>query len=229
MDQEPTSNDHPLALVVDDEPGLRRLMELELKAEGYRVCGASNGAEALEQVRRHDPAIVVMDWMMPVMDGIETLRRLRRSSPVPVIIVSARDRDADRVLATRAGADAYIVKPFAAGELGDRVRKLLNRSSADEGTILAGDLRIQFHPRLVQRTDGSLVPLSRTEWRLLDRLAADVGRPVARGVLLTDVWGPEYADDTGFLETWIVRMQRKLAGPPGVSPLAAAGDGYQLG
>lgn len=205
----------PLLLVVDDEAGILRLMKLELSAQGFRVITASDGESAITMAEEHRPDAILLDVMMPGISGLEVMRRLRERSNVPVLLVTAKDKDTDKVRGLELGADDYIVKPFNPDELGARIRAVLRRvlSQDVERVVRAGDVEIDLTRRLVKRS-GEPVALTRTEWLLLQHLAANAGKVMLNTELLTKVWGPEYRDDLQYLRVWVSRLRAKLEATP---------------
>lgn len=205
----------PLLLVVDDEAGILRLIKLELSAQGFRVITASNGEEALRLAEEQRPDAVLLDIMMPEITGLEVMRRLRERTNVPVLLVTAKDKDADKVRGLELGADDYIVKPFSPDELGARVRAVLRRGLGQdvERVVRAGDVEIDLTRRLVKR-NGNPVAVTRTEWLLLQHLAANAGKVMLNTELLSKVWGPEYRDDLQYLRVWVSRLRAKLEAEP---------------
>jgi DNA-binding response OmpR family regulator len=209
-------NADPFVLAVDDEPGILRLLKLELQDQGFHVATAGTGEEAIGAAEEQRPDIVLLDVMMPEMGGLEVMRRLRERSDAPIILVTARDADADKVRGLEQGADDYVVKPFSAEELGARIRAVLRRSSGPRGServLLAGGATIDLGRRLVTR-DGETISLTRTEWLLLQQLAANAGRVMTNAELLSKIWGAEYRDDLQYLRVWISRLRRKLEPEP---------------
>lgn len=205
----------PLLLVVDDEAGILRLMKLELSAQGFRVVTASDGDQAIAMAEDHRPDAVLLDVMMPGLSGLEVMRKLRERSNVPVLLVTAKDKDTDKVRGLELGADDYIVKPFNPDELGARVRAVLRRTLAQDidRVITAGDVEIDLNRRIVKK-GGEPVSLTRTEWLLLQHLAANAGKVMLNTELLTKVWGPEYRDDLQYLRVWVSRLRAKLEDTP---------------
>jgi two-component system KDP operon response regulator KdpE len=205
----------PLLLVVDDEAGIVRLMKLELSAQGFRVITATDGESAIAMAEEQRPDAILLDIMMPGASGLEVMRRLRERSNVPVLLVTAKDKDTDKIRGLELGADDYIVKPFNPDELGARVRAVLRRvlSQDVERVVKAGDVEIDLTRRLVRKA-GEPVALTRTEWLLLQHLAANPGKVMLNTELLTKVWGPEYRDDLQYLRVWVSRLRAKLEDTP---------------
>src|SRR6186713_2432838 len=207
----------PLILVADDEPRITKLVSIALGEEGFRVVTANSGEEALQKAEEVRPDIILLDIVMPDLDGIEVMRQLRERRPVAVILLTAKGSTADKDKGLDLGADDYIAKPFHPDELAARVRAVLRRSSGaspGSGVLAFDDIEIDLERRLVTR-DGKLVQLSRTEWLLLQHLAANPGKVVLHTELLTKVWGPEYRDDLQYLRVWVSRVRRKLGAAPG--------------
>lgn len=207
----------PLVLVADDEPRITKLVSIALSEEGFRVVTASGGADAIAKAEEMRPDIVLLDLVMPDLDGIEVMRELRERRPVPVILLTARGSTADRAKGLDLGADDYVAKPFHPDELAARVRAVLRRSTGavpGGGIVRFDETEIDLERRMVTR-GGALVELSRTEWLLLSHLAANAGKVVLHSELLTKVWGPEYRDDLQYLRVWVSRVRRKLGARPG--------------
>ncbi len=205
-------------LVVDDEERILNFLKSKLKASGYEVLTASNGVEALEQIQGQDPDLIVLDVLMPKMDGFETLKQLRTFSSIPAIILSARGTDADKIRGLALGADDYLPKPFNPGELVARIEAVRRRLGPAEQRKMAeplalAGLRINFEKHLVV-VRGEEVHLTRIEWLLLSELAHNAGRLMTYGELLTRLWGPEYRDDVQILRTWISRLRTKIEEDP---------------
>lgn len=221
-------------LIVDDEPRYLRLMEANLVTEGFSVLKATNGQEAVDIVAEKHPDLVLLDVMMPVLDGFGACERIREFSNVPIIIVTARGSENDRVRGLDLGADDYIVKPFSATELLARVRAVLRRvqvsgSAFQQAIFSHGNLRIDFARAEVFK-DSKIVYLSATEYRLLLQFAHNVGTVLTSEQLLTDVWGPEYRDDKEILWVSISRLRQKLESDP-KNPqhiLTRSGLGYTM-
>ena len=205
-------------LVVDDEPRYVRLMEANLTSEGFQVLKALNGQEAIEIVAEKHPDLVLLDIMMPGIDGFVACERIREFSNVPIIVVTAKGEERDRVRGLDLGADDYIVKPFSATELLARVRSVLRRaqnsgSVFQQPVFIHGNLRIDFARAEVFR-DDKMIFLSATEYRLLLQLARNTARVLPSEQLLSDVWGSEYRDDKEILWVSISRLRQKLEDDP---------------
>jgi two-component system KDP operon response regulator KdpE len=173
---------------------------------------ASSGEEALRLAEEHRPDIVLLDIVMPDVTGLEVMRRMRERTSVPVILLTAKGADADKIRGLELGADDYLAKPFSPEELSARVRAVLRRSigsSARENIVRADGVEIDLNRRLVKR-DGELVALTRTEWMLLQHLASHPGKIMLNVELLAKVWGPEYRDDLQYLRVWVSRLRSKL-------------------
>jgi two-component system KDP operon response regulator KdpE len=222
----------PLVLAVDDESGILRLIKLELTTQGFRVVTAENGEEALRMAEEHRPDIALLDIVMPDITGLEVMRKLRERTNIPVILLTAKGSDADKVRGLEMGADDYLAKPFSPEELSARVRAVLRRavgSSGLENVVRVENVEIDLNRRLVKR-DGELVTLTRTEWMLLQHLAANAGKVMLNAELLSKVWGPEYRDDLQYLRVWVSRLRRKLETDPSSPRLIKTfqGIGYML-
>ena len=207
----------PLVLVADDEPRITKLVSIALTGEGFRVVTAGGGEEALVRAEEIRPDIVLLDIVMPDLDGIEVMRRLRERRAVPVILLTAKGSATDKAKGLDLGADDYIAKPFHPDELAARVRAVIRRSTGlgpGAGVIRFDDEEIDLERRTVTR-GGELVALSRTEWLLLQHLATNDGKVVLHTELLTKVWGPAYRDDLQYLRVWVSRVRRKLGARPG--------------
>jgi DNA-binding response OmpR family regulator len=205
-------------LVVDDEPLYIHLLQVNLKAEGYEVITGNNGEEALEKVSSQHPDLAILDIMMPKLDGITTCERIRQFSNVPIIMLTARGEEQDRVRGLNAGADDYVVKPFSATELVARVRAVLRRAqNQDQDTqnryFVHDNLRIDFARAEVWK-ENKPVFLSATEYRLLIQFAHNVGQVLTAEDLLVAIWGPQYRDDKEILWVSIARLRQKLEDNP---------------
>ncbi|MGQ9490090.1 MAG: response regulator transcription factor [Anaerolineae bacterium] len=205
-------------LVVDDEPRMRRFVRMNLDLEGYEVTEAENGLVALEKVREQMPDLVLLDVMMPNMDGFETLALLREFSNVPVIMLTVKGDEDDRVRGLDLGADDYITKPFSPRELSSRIRAVLRRvevtkPSLAEPLVIDEDLAIDFTRREVI-VRGERMKLRPTEYRLLAHLVENAGWIVPQETLLARVWGPEYRDDSQLLRLYITYLRKKIEPDP---------------
>ena len=205
-------------LVVDDEPRILKFLELRLKASGYEVLTANNGLEALEQVQAQEPDLLVLDVVMPGMDGFETLKQVRAFSSVPVIILSAKEANTDKVKGLKLGADDYLAKPFSPDELVARIEAVRRRLAPAQDRkvvefITLGHISINLKKHLVI-VNGKEIQLTRIEWLLLSELARNAGKLMLYEELLTRVWGPEYRDDVQILRTWVSRLRHKIEQDP---------------
>jgi DNA-binding response OmpR family regulator len=205
-------------LIVDDEPRYIRLMEANLITEGYQVFKAYDGQQAVNVVVEIKPDLVLLDLIMPVLDGFGACERIRGFSDVPIIIITAKGEEQSRVRGLDLGADDYIVKPFSATELLARVRAVLRRSkkaviTSKESIFRHGSLTIDF-ARAEVFVDSKMVYLSATEYRLLLQLAHNLGQVLPSEQLLADVWGPEYSEDKEILWVSISRLRQKLEEDP---------------
>jgi two-component system, OmpR family, KDP operon response regulator KdpE len=218
-------------LVVDDEPQIRRAMRTSLEAHGYRLETAANGEEGLLKAAEIAPDLVFLDLGLPDLDGTEVIARLRSFSEVPVIVLSVRDRQADKVAALDAGADDYVTKPFGMEEVLARMRAQLRRVRADQpapAIVLVGDLEIDLARRLV-RLDGQPVHLTRTEWALLEAFVTNPGKLLTHQWLLRTVWGQGYGEESHYLRVYVRALRKKL-GDEAASPrliLTEPGVGYR--
>jgi DNA-binding response OmpR family regulator len=221
-------------LVVDDEARMRHFVRLNLDLEGYQVSEAGNGLAALDKVREELPDLVLLDVMMPDMDGFETLERLRTFSSVPVIMLTVKGDEGDRIRGLDLGADDYVTKPFSPRELSSRIRAVLRRveppkAHAQEPLVIDEDLAIDFPHREVISC-GNHVKLRPTEYRLLLHLVENAGWIVPQETLLAKVWGPEYTDDNQLLRLYITYLRKKIEPDP-ANPryiLTERGVGYRF-
>ena len=205
-------------LVVDDDAGLVRALTINLRAHGWVVTTAPDGARALDAVARTQPDVVVLDLGLPDMSGLDVIAGIRGWSRVPIVVLSARQLGDDKVDALDAGADDYVTKPFAMNELLARLRAAVRRAAPVEGelgepVVVAGELTIDLARRRVQR-QGVDVRLSPTEWSLLEVLVRNRGRMVGRVQLLHEVWGPAYSAETHYLRVYTAQLRRKLEADP---------------
>jgi len=221
-----------LILVVDDEPLYQRLLQINLETEAYEVMTASDGEQALDLITSHKPDLIILDVMMPKLDGLATCERIRQFSSVPIIMLTAKGEEQDRVKGLNIGADDYVVKPFSATELLARVRAVLRRVNTQNGTFkksefIHGDLKINFARAEVWKGDKPIY-LSATEYRLLIQIAQNIGVVLTAEDLLSAVWGPSYKDDKEILWVSIARIRQKLEDDPHnpVHILTKSGLGY---
>lgn len=223
-----------IILVVDDEARMRRFIRMNLELEGYQVVEAENGVQALDQIRKYTPDLVIMDVMMPEMDGFETLAMLREISTVPVILLTVRSDEEDINRGLNLGADDYITKPFSPRELNSRVAAVLRRASwpsSPPRTVLQIDdrLAVDFNRHQVI-VDGERIDLRPTEYRLLYYLLQNAGWVVPHETLLAKVWGYEYRDETHYLRLYINYLRKKIEEDP-ANPkyiLTERGVGYRF-
>lgn len=214
-----TSVDGHRVLIVDDESQIRQFLRISLKADGFDVLEAQNGAEALTVSSREKPDMVILDMGLPDMDGVEVLEQLRKSTSVPVIVLSVRDREQQKVQALNLGASDYVTKPFGVDELLARIRvhlRLAGRSPGggqDSKTFGNGDLEINLAERRVTRA-GQAVRLTPKEYAILERLVSRPGQLVTQTRLLEEVWGPTYTTQTHYLRIVIGRLRQKLGDDP---------------
>src|SRR6266699_2878499 len=204
-------------LTADDDPQLLKLIARNLELEGYDVLTASDGQEALEQVEAQVPDLVLLDVMMPKMDGFTVCQRIREFSAMPIIMVTARGQDQDKVRGLDLGADDYLIKPFSVDELLARVRAVLRRAQFAtsehtqglQATTATGNLLVDYSQHMVIM-NGQEIALTPTEYRIIAYLAQNVGRVVTQDLLLEHVWGPEYLGESHMLHVNINRLRRKL-------------------
>jgi two-component system KDP operon response regulator KdpE len=218
-------------LVVDDEPQILRFLRASLGASGFDVIEAETGAEALKRAAADAPEIVVLDLGLPDMDGKDVIKSLREWSEVPIIVLSARAREAEKIEALDLGADDYVNKPFGIGELLARLRAALRHRLRQQGAtpvVKAGDLKIDIARRKVTRGESD-IRLTPKEFDLLKLLAQNAGKVVTHRQLLQAVWGPAHLEDTAYLRVFIGQVRRKIDADGALSLIEnAAGVGYRL-
>jgi len=221
----------PIALVIDDEPQIRRLLRVTLEANGYRVFDAATGHDGVAQAAQRRPDVVLLDLGLPDLEGVEVLRRLREWSKVPVIILSVRDREDDKVSALDAGADDYVTKPFNSAELLARLRAALRHTQPQgaDAIFRTGTLEVDLSTRLIRR-DGQEVKLTPIEYSLLRLLITHAGKVLTHRQLLTEVWGPKAGEQTHYLRVHIAHLRDKIEKAPGAPELIRTepGIGYRL-
>jgi two-component system KDP operon response regulator KdpE len=205
-------------LVVDDEKPLRDFVRRNLEVRGYKVLTASNGLEALAIFRNENVQLVIMDIMMPHMDGLETTRRIRQDSHVPIIILTAMGEETDKVQAFDLGADDYLTKPFGVGELLGRVKAVLRRAdwsepAVHEERIVRGDIEVDLGRHKV-RVRGETVDMTPTEFNLLVYLMKNAGKALGHRAILQHVWGSEYGDEAEYLRVYMGKLRQKIEADP---------------
>jgi two-component system, OmpR family, KDP operon response regulator KdpE len=222
----------PTVLIVEDEPEIRRFLRATLAANDYRVVESATGRRGQIDAGTHKPDLAIVDLGLPDVDGIDVIRRLREWSPMPVIVLSARIQERAKIAALDAGADDYVTKPFAVGELLARVRVALRhaaRGAAVTSTLRIGDARVDLERRTARRGDDE-VRLTPIEFRLLATLARHLGMVVTHRQLLIEVWGPTHAGDTHYLRIYMKQLRDKLETDP-LRPrhlITETGIGYRL-
>ncbi|HET8912288.1 MAG TPA: response regulator transcription factor [Ktedonobacteraceae bacterium] len=205
-------------VLAEDEAALRDFVSRNLRARGFEVLEASNGLEALALWEREDPHLLILDVMMPRMDGLEVCQRVREHSPIPIILLTALDAENDKVMALDLGADDYLTKPFGVEELLARVRAVLRRSQGEPVSPAGnrkqfGELEIDVDGHIV-RLKGETVKLSPTEFALLNQLASNAGKVITHRMLLQSIWGPAYGGEAEYLRVYINRLRHKLETDP---------------
>lgn len=218
-------------LIIDDDTTLLDLLGEHLTAAGYETGRAESGAQGLALVETAEPDLVVLDVMMPGMDGWEVCRRLRRLSDVPIIFLTAKDEEMDKLRGFRLGVDDYVTKPFSFAELTARIGAVLARTKGTTSRqgVLSGDLHIDFTQRRVT-VAGAPIELTPTEYRLLEVLARHPHRPIPTEMLLQEVWGPAYAGESEHVKHYIWSLRKKIEADPGDPRhiLTERGYGYRL-
>ncbi len=199
-------------LVVEDEPPMRRAMAANLRARGYEVDLAETGERALELAARHHPDVVLLDLGLPGIDGLEVINGLRGRTSVPIVVLSARGSEPDKVVALDAGADDYVSKPFGMDELLARLRAAVRRSTPvdEEPLVTTEHFTLDLSDERVFATGGSPIKLTPTEWRLLEVLVRYGGKLVTQRQLLQDVWGPGYGEESDYQRVHMAHLRRKL-------------------
>ncbi len=225
----------PLVVVIEDEPALAESVRFALETEGFDTVGAVDGVDGVATVRKHRPALVLLDVMLPGMTGLDVCRQIRRDSDVPIIMLTARDTEADKVAGLELGADDYVTKPFSMRELMARVRSQIRRSSRsgqfiESNEVLRGGritLDIDAHE---VRVDGEVVELRPKEFELLETLMRRTNRLSGRDVIIDEVWGSSYFGDTKTLDVHIKRLRQKLETDPSnpVQIVTVRGLGYKF-
>ncbi|KYF75813.1 response regulator [Sorangium cellulosum] len=230
------SDASPLVLLIEDEPQMRRFLRAMLAARGYRLVEAETGGEGIAQATTRNPDLVLLDLALPDMDGLEVTRRLREWSAVPIIVLSARGQEQDKIDALDGGADDYLTKPFSAGELLARLRVALRhaahaaRGAKEEGHRFAvQDVEVDLARRVVLR-GGEEIHLTPIEYRLLTTLIRHAGKVLTHRQLLGEVWGPAYAGQTHYLRVYMAQLRHKLERDPARPQMLITepGVGYRL-
>ena len=204
-------------LVVDDEPQIVRALAVNLQAIGYKVDVARSGEEALRVAADHRPDAVILDLGLPEMDGLEVIQGLRGWTTVPIIVLSVREGERDKIAALDAGADDFVTKPFGMGELLARLRSALRRATVgdlDEPMVVTPDFTVDLSTKKVMRPAGGEVRLTPTEWGIVEVLARHQGKLVSQTQLLKQVWGPDYGEETNYLRVFMAQIRRKLEPDP---------------
>src|SRR5713226_1542238 len=222
----------PVVVLIEDEPQIRRFLRATLGSSGYRLYEATSGEDGLVEAATRQPDVVILDLGLPDIDGLQVIRRLREWSTVPVIVLSARGQEGDKVAALDAGADDYVSKPFAVGELLARLRVALRHAAAGESgepTFALGGLRVDQLKRQVL-VDGKEVHLTPIEYRLLTILVRHAGRVLSQRQLLKEVWGPAHTEQAHYLRVYMAQLRRKLEADPARPRylLTEPGVGYRL-
>jgi two-component system, OmpR family, KDP operon response regulator KdpE len=221
----------PLTLVIDDELQIRRLLRVCLEANGYRVTEAATGSEGIAEAAQHPPDVVILDLGLPDLEGVTVLKRLREWSQVPVIVLSVRDSEEDKIAALDNGADDYVTKPFSSGELLARLRVAQRHSApSSESTVFrSGQLEVDLAARLV-KSMGKEVKLTATEYSLLRLFVRHAGKVLTHHQILREVWGPNYVNQTHYLRVYLAHLREKLEANPSQPELflTEPGVGYRL-
>lgn len=220
-------------LIVDDEPQILRALLLNLKALGYVVDTAATGEDALLRAADHRPDVVILDLGLPGIDGIDVIRGLRGWTNVPIIVLSVRDAEHEKIVALDVGADDYVTKPFGMGELLARLRAALRREADTDDalpTVTTDDFTIDLASKRVVGPAGDEVRLTPTEWGIVEMLVRHRGKLVTQAQLLKEVWGPQYGEETNYLRVFMAQIRRKLEPQPS-SPryfITEPGMGYRF-
>ncbi len=228
----PESNPKPtVALIIDDEVQIRRLLRLTLEAHGYKVFEAVDGQSGLLEAGQRRPEVVLLDLGLPDLDGLTVLKRLREWSRVPVVVLSVRDQEEDKIAALDHGADDYVTKPFSTGELLARLRVAQRHTqpTTEAAVFRSGEVELDFVRRVVSR-GGQEVKLTATEYSLLALLARHAGRVMTHRQLLKEVWGPNAVEHTHYLRVYVAHLREKLEADANQPQLliTEAGVGYRL-
>jgi two-component system KDP operon response regulator KdpE len=222
----------PRVLIIEDEPQIRRFVRAALEAEHYQVSEAENGKRGLVETGTRKPDLVILDLGLPDQDGITLIREVRAWSSVPILILSARVQEGDKVLALDAGGDDYLTKPFGVSELLARVRALLRRfrqTGGEEPVVNIGEVCVDLARRQVSRA-GEPIHLTPIEYRLLTLLVTNADRVLTHRQILREVWGPSHAEDTHYLRVYMTGLRRKIEQNPAIPRhlRTESGVGYRL-
>lgn len=228
------TSERPVVLVIEDEPQIRKFLRACLDAQGFSVEEAESGEQGLAMAANRRPEAIVLDLGLPDIDGVDLIRRLREWSGLPIIVLSARTQESDKIRALDAGADDYVTKPFGVGELLARLRVAMRHAAIVEGTnaatsIESGELKIDLAARRVTMS-GKEIHLTPTEYRLLAELAKHAGKVLTQRHLLKEVWGPGYSDRPHYLRIYMANLRAKLEADPAQPRrlLTETGVGYRL-
>jgi len=221
----------PSALVIDDELQIRRLLRVCLEANGYRVSEAATGKEGIAEAAQRPPDVVILDLGLPDTEGVTVLKRLREWSRVPIIVLSVRDREEDKIAALDNGADDYVTKPFSSGELLARLRVAQRHAvpTSETAVFRSGHLEVDLAARVVKRK-GEEVKLTATEYSLLRLFVQHAGKVLTHRQILREVWGPNYVEQTHYLRVYLAHLREKLEANPAQPELLTTepGVGYRL-
>ena len=231
-DAKAAASPSPVVVLIEDEPQIRRFLRATLGSQGYRLHEATTGEDGLIEAATRQPDVVILDLGLPDLDGLQVIRRLREWSKVPIIVLSARGQEGDKVAALDAGADDYVSKPFAVGELLARLRVALRHAAAGdsgEPTFTVAGLHVDQVKRVVQ-VDGRAVHVTPIEYRLLTTLVRHAGRVLSQRQLLREVWGPAHTEQAHYLRVYMGTLRRKLERDPARPRylLTEPGVGYRL-
>ncbi len=228
------SDPSPIVLVIEDEPQVRRFLRATLTAHGYQIIEAREGREGLREAATRNPDLVLLDLGLPDIDGVDVTRQLREWTLTPIVVLSARDQESEKIEALDAGADDYLTKPFGAGELLARIRVALrhakqNRESSRDPLFCVGDLRVDLAARSVAVADRE-VHLTPTEYKMLAILIKHSGKVITHRQLLKEVWGLAYAEHTNYLRVFMAQLRHKLEADPARPRylLTEPGVGYRI-
>ncbi|HTG02387.1 MAG TPA: response regulator [Nitrospirota bacterium] len=224
----------PLILLIEDEPQMRRFLRITLQSHGYRLVESETARDGMMQAATRNPDVVLLDLGLPDLDGLEVTKRLREWTATPIIVISAREQEQDKVKALDAGADDYLTKPFSAGELMARIRVALRHAASrdagrEEPVFLLDNLRVDLAKRQVFM-DGSEVHLTPIEYKLLSVLVRHAGKVITHSQLLKEVWGPAHANEVQYLRVYMTQLRHKLEADPAQPKflMNEPGIGYRL-